>query len=148
LEVLRQKLKQVDPDTHRHMDVIGSEIQRLDRVVQLLVDFTRPVDLRLQDADLRTIASDVVNLASPDAIRRGGTLFLDPGTEPAMARVDVDLFKQALLNVILNGVQAMAEGGEIALQIEHRGGEVVLSVRDHGPGIPPEIRDKIYNLYF
>ncbi|MGH9569797.1 MAG: histidine kinase dimerization/phospho-acceptor domain-containing protein, partial [Candidatus Angelobacter sp.] len=45
LEVLRQKLKQIDPDTRRHMDVIGSEIQRLDRVVQTLVDFTRPVDL-------------------------------------------------------------------------------------------------------
>src|SRR5579863_3864154 len=53
LEVLRQKLSQVDPDTRRHMDVIGAEIKRLDRVVQTLVDFTRPVDLRLADLDLR-----------------------------------------------------------------------------------------------
>ena len=48
LEVLRQKMKEIDPDTRRHMDVIGSEIQRLDRVVQTLVDFTRPVELRLR----------------------------------------------------------------------------------------------------
>ena len=53
LEVLRQKMKEIDPDTRRHVDVIGSEIQRLDRVVQTLVDFTRPVELRLSDMDLR-----------------------------------------------------------------------------------------------
>ena len=67
LEVLRQKMKDVDPDTRRHVDVIGSEIQRLDRVVQTLVDFTRPVELRLNDMDLRKVMEDVVILASPVA---------------------------------------------------------------------------------
>ena len=67
LEVLRQKLQKTDPDTSRHMDVIGNEIQRLDRVVQMLVDFTRPVELRLVDMDLRRIVDEVVTLASPDA---------------------------------------------------------------------------------
>src|SRR5207253_4384135 len=67
LEVLRQKMKEIDPDTRRHVDVIGSEIQRLDRVVQTLVDFTRPVELRLSDMDLRKVVEDVVILASPAA---------------------------------------------------------------------------------
>src|SRR6202008_3635875 len=49
LEVLREKLQEIDPDTRRHVAVISSEIQRLDRVVQTLVDFTRPVELRLSD---------------------------------------------------------------------------------------------------
>ncbi|MGZ4897336.1 MAG: histidine kinase dimerization/phospho-acceptor domain-containing protein, partial [Candidatus Angelobacter sp.] len=65
LEVLRQKMKEIDPDTRRHLDVISSEIQRLDRVVQTLVDFTRPVELRLNDMDLRKLVEDVVILASP-----------------------------------------------------------------------------------
>src|SRR5215831_2683055 len=67
LEVLRQKMKEIDPDTRRHVDVIGSEIQRLDRVVQTLVDFTRPVELRLSDMDMRRLVDDVVMLASPAA---------------------------------------------------------------------------------
>jgi signal transduction histidine kinase len=53
LQLLQSKLQKVDPDTRRHMDIIGSEIQRLDRVVQILVDFTRPRDLHLEETDLR-----------------------------------------------------------------------------------------------
>ena len=53
LELLREKMREIDPDTRRHMDIIGSEIHRLDRVVQMLVDFNRPVELRLVDFDLR-----------------------------------------------------------------------------------------------
>lgn len=149
LEVLRQKLQQVDPDTRRHMDVIGSEIQRLDRVVQMLVDFTRPVELRLVDADLRRMVDDVVMLASPDAERHNVKIVrvLPPG--PVPVRIDSDLMKQALLNVVLNGVQAMPSGG--ALQITITAGDdgvAEIEVRDQGAGIPAEIRDKVYNLYF
>ena len=54
LELLREKMREIDPDTRRHMDIIGREIHRLDRVVQMLVDFNRPVELRLADFDLRT----------------------------------------------------------------------------------------------
>ena len=55
LELLREKMREVDPDTRRHLDIIGSEIHRLDRVVQTLVDFNRPVELRLSDFDLRRL---------------------------------------------------------------------------------------------
>src|SRR5947209_5498802 len=81
LEIMRQKLQQLDPDTKRHMDVIGSEIQRLDRVVQLLVDFTRPVELRLAELDLRRLVDDVLVLASPDAERHGVRLVRELGNE-------------------------------------------------------------------
>ena len=71
LEVLREKIKQIDPESKRHMDVIGSEIQRLDRVVQTLVDFTKPVELRLGDIDLRRVVEEVSVLAAPEAARHG-----------------------------------------------------------------------------
>ncbi len=148
LEVLRQKLQQVDPDTRRHMDVIGSEIQRLDRVVQTLVDFTRPVELRLADLDLRRLVDDVVLLASPEAERHGVNIVRTGGPEPLPVKVDADLVKQAVLNIVLNGVQAMADGGTLTLTGGRRDGEVELDVRDEGPGIPPELREKIFNLYF
>ena len=59
LQLLQNKLQQIDPDTRRHMDIIGSEIHRLDRVVQILVDFTRPRDLHLEEIDLRRLLEDV-----------------------------------------------------------------------------------------
>lgn len=149
LEVLRQKLNQVDPDTRRHMDVIGSEIKRLDRVVQTLVDFTRPVELRLTDTDLRKLVDEVLTLASPQAERHGIRIERNFDPEPLLVRVDVDLVKQALLNIVINGVQAMSEGGGALYVDAGRDGDgAAIIVRDEGPGIPAEIHSKIYNLYF
>src|SRR5271169_1661441 len=71
LQLLQNKLQQDDPETRRHMDIIGNEIHRLDRVVQILVDFTRPRDLRLEEVDLRKLLEDVSVLATPDGARHG-----------------------------------------------------------------------------
>ena len=149
LEVLRQKLQQMDPDTRRHMDVIASEIQRLDRVVQMLIDFTRPVELRLTDIDLSRIVDEVLSLASPDAEPHGVRVIRQLAAETLPVRVDADLLKQALLNVVLNGVQAMPQGGNLEVAARRAGDrEIVIEVRDQGAGIAPEIRDKVFNLYF
>jgi signal transduction histidine kinase len=148
LEVLRQKLKEIDPDTRRHMDVIGSEIQRLDRVVQTLVDFTRPVDLRLNEMDLRRMVEDVVLLASPAAEQHKVHIERQAGKDPLPVRMDADLVKQALLNIVLNGVQAMPEGGNLRLAVRREGDGALITVRDQGAGIPEDIRDKVFNLYF
>jgi PAS domain S-box-containing protein len=148
LEVLRQKMKEIDPDTRRHLDVIGSEIQRLDRVVQTLVDFTRPVELRLSDMDLRKVAEDVVILASPAAEKHKVLIEREAGQEPLPVRIDADLVKQAILNIVLNGVQAMPEGGMLRLTLKREGESALIMVRDQGAGIPENIRDKIFNLYF
>ncbi|HWG50523.1 MAG TPA: ATP-binding protein [Candidatus Acidoferrales bacterium] len=148
LEVMRQKLKEIDPDTRRHIDVIGSEIQRLDRVVQTLVDFTRPVELRLVETDLHKLVDDVVILASPAAEQNQVHVERQGGPEPLPTRIDVDLVKQAVLNIVINGVQAMPEGGTMRLDLRREADNALLTIRDQGHGIPEEIRDKVFNLYF
>jgi len=148
LEVLREKLHQVDPDTLRHLSVIGTEIRRLDRVVQTLVDFTRPVELRLADIDLRRIVEEIVQLAAPDAQRQGVEIVTEIAGDRLPARVDADLIKQALINIVLNGVQAMPDGGQLTLTAARTGDLAAIEIHDQGAGIPTEIRDKIFNLYF
>jgi signal transduction histidine kinase len=148
LEVLREKMREADPDTRRHMDIIGSEIHRLDRVVQMLVDFNRPVELRLADFDLRRTIDDVALLASPEAARQGVKVETHLGSDPLPVRADADLIKQALLNVVLNGVQAMSGGGVLSITSGQRDTTATIEVHDQGDGIPPEVRDKVFNLYF
>jgi signal transduction histidine kinase len=114
----------------------------------MLIDFTRPVDLRLADVDLRRLGEEVAMLASPEAARHGVSVKRAWGDEPLIARVDSDLLQQAFLNVVLNGVQAMPKGGDLWLGAKRIGNEVELTVRDQGTGIAADIRDKIYNLYF
>jgi PAS domain S-box-containing protein len=175
LQLLQNKLQQDDPDTRRHMDIIGNEIHRLDRVVQILVDFTRPRDLRLEDVDLRKILESVSTLAAPDAARHGVRVVLElprqellnheaanhevpnheapneemPREDEAlMVRVDADLMKQAILNLVLNGVQSMTEGGTLTLKARRDGEMILAEVMDQGCGIPPEAQEKIFELYF
>jgi signal transduction histidine kinase len=148
LELLREKMREIDPDTGRHMDIIGREIHRLDRVVQLLVDFNRPLELRLSDFDLRRLVEDVVLLSAPDAGRHGVKVDPHLGSEALPVRADHDLIKQALLNVVLNGVQAMSEGGVLRVNARPQDGAAVIEVQDQGGGIPPEVQDKVFNLYF
>ena len=150
LQLLQNKLKQDDPDTRRHMDIIGNEIHRLDRVVQILVDFTRPRDLRLEDVDLRDILESVSVLATPDAARHRVRVVLElPKEDDAlMVRVDSDLMKQAILNLVLNGVQSMTAGGTLTLKARRDDEMILAEVQDQGCGIPPEAQEKIFELYF
>jgi PAS domain S-box-containing protein len=148
LEILRERMLQMDPETKRHMDIISSEFQRLDRVVKTLVDFSRPMELRLEETDLRSIGDEVVALASPEAAQLGVTVVHERSPKPMPTRVDEDLVKQALLNVVLNGIQAMHNGGTLTVRSYTTGENGTIEVRDQGTGIPPEVRDKIFNLYF
>jgi len=150
LQLLQNKLQQDDPDTRRHMDIIGNEIHRLDRVVQILVDFTRPRDLRLEDVDLRDILESVSVLAAPDAARHRVRVVLElPKEDDAlMVRVDSDLMKQAILNLVLNGMQSMTAGGTLTLKARRDDEMILAEVQDQGCGIPPEAQEKIFELYF
>jgi len=148
LQLLQGKLRQIDPDTRRHMDIIGSEIHRLDRVVQILVDFTRPRDLHLEETDLRPLLEDGAMLAGPDAARHGVIINCELPSEPLMVKVDTDFIKQAILNVVLNGVQAMPDGGQLTMLARREDEMVVTEIRDQGGGIPADVQDKIFELYF
>ncbi len=162
LELLKNKLGSTDASAGRHLEVIEAEIRRLDRVVQTLADFSRPVELQLREQDLRDVIGDVLSLAKEELSTRNITLSARMPSKPLPANVDADLLKQAALNVIQNGAQAMPEGGTLKVALEEDGkagpsGErsrpqgnrfAVLSIVDEGPGIPEEIREKIFDLYF
>jgi PAS domain S-box-containing protein len=148
LQLLQNKMKQDDPESRRHVDIIGNEIRRLDRVVQILVDFTRPRDLHLDAADLRKIFEEVAVLAAPDAARHGVKVVRDLPAEPLLVRVDPDLMKQAILNLVINGVQSMEKGGTLTIAAFREEEDIVGEVRDQGAGIPPDAREKIFELYF
>lgn len=170
LELLKNKLGDASAPAVKHLEVIDVEIHRLDRVVQMLVDFSRPVELQLREQDLRNVIGDVLTLAAEELSTRNVTLVSHMPSSPLMANVDGDLLKQATLNVIQNGAQAMPDGGrlEVVLEEGRESGRAafmdghaqrspnsssawkfaVLRIADEGPGIPEEIREKIFDLYF
>ena len=148
LELLKNKLDGTSPGAKRHLEVIDAEIRRLDRVVQTLVDFSRPVELQLSEHDLRQVIGDVTTLAAAEFSTRNVTLTAQFPSKPLTAKIDADLLKQAVLNVIQNGAQAMPDGGRLDVILEESYKAAVLRITDEGPGIPDEIRGKIFDLYF
>ena len=148
LQLLQNKLVQLDPDTRRHMDIIGSEIYRLDRVVQTLVDFMRARELHLEEVDFRRVLEDVALLATPDAEQHRVTIKRTMPGDPLPVKADIDFIKQALLNVVINGIQAMPGGGTLTISARRDEDAVVAEVSDQGVGIARDVQDKIFELYF
>ncbi|MGA3373690.1 MAG: ATP-binding protein [Terracidiphilus sp.] len=148
LELLKTKLGEAGAPAIRHLEVIDAEIHRLDRVVQTLVDFSRPVELQLREQDLCRVVGEVLALSAEEFATRNVTLVSRLPSAPLAANIDADLLKQALLNVVQNGAQAMPQGGKLEVVLEEDAKMALLRVADEGPGIPEEIREKIFDLYF
>ena len=87
-------------------------------------------------------------MAAPEAALLGVEVKTQIGRDSLPVKADNDLVKQALLNVVLNGVQAMENGGVLTIQARRDDATASIEVRDQGPGIAPQIQDKIFNLYF
>ena len=148
VEVAKARLAHGETDIAPQMDIISREILRLDRVVKTFLDFTRPVELKLATVSLREFVEEVVDLARPQAEASGIRVNVFEEADGVGIRVDRDLLKQALLNVVVNAIEAMPQGGE--LRFEAAAGEDTAEIRvsDTGVGIPPELREKIFRLYF
>lgn len=148
LEVMKAKMQTGEADLSAEADVISREISRLDRVVKTFLDFTRPVELRLTDFDLNGIVLEVAELVKPQAASQRVAVHVSTAERELRIRGDRDLVKQAALNLIVNAVEAMKSGGDLRLQARAEGPWAELMVADTGPGIPPEVGDKIFNLYY
>lgn len=147
LELLRNKMD-LNTSAGQHLEIIESEIRRLDRVVQTLVDFSRPVELKLRDQDLRPLVERVLTLAEAELVERNILLASSLPAYPVMVKIDADLTTQALLNVVLNGAQAMPAGGTLTLELFTEGRWALMRVHDCGTGIAPEVLPYIFDLYY
>jgi signal transduction histidine kinase/HAMP domain-containing protein len=148
LELLKSKLTDQRERVGPHLEILSTEIRRLDRVVKTFLDFTRPVELRPILTDVEGLVREVFLLAEPEALKNNVQLVFErQGSLPAV-KVDRDLMKQALLNLVLNGCQAMPTGGQLKVKPQTDGHHVNLEVSDQGVGIPPEGRQKIFSLFY
>jgi hypothetical protein len=148
LEVLKARLGEDGDKVQPQVDVLAEEIRRLDRVVKTFLDFTRPVEIHPIDAEIAPLVREVFALAEPQARSNNVHLILaGNGTVPTV-RVDRDLIKQALLNLVLNGCQAMPQGGELTITPHVMSNAVELEISDSGVGIPPDAQKRIFSLFY
>jgi signal transduction histidine kinase len=152
LELLRSKLGRYSPATEEvrpQLDILTSELQRLERVVQTFLDFTRPPRIQMRPLDVNQILEETLALAAPEAETRGASIHR--AFAPDLPRIagDADMLKQAFFNIIINGFQAMESDGELHVLTAQSGPRhVLVSITDHGHGIEPEAKERIFHLYY
>lgn len=149
LENLKESLpSDADSAALQAVHVLDAEIDRLDAVVKRFLDFSRPVDVRLEPTQLASLLKEVMEVAQPQLQKANVQVAqLLPIGIPEVF-VDRDLLKQAVLNVVLNAVEAMPNGGKLQLTLSRRGEAAEIAITDSGKGIPPENRNKIFQLFF
>jgi len=130
-------------------EVMIREVDRLNRVISELIEFSRPSDLKRRPVALAELAAHAERLTRPDAVARGVTVDLSGTAGAPEIMADPDRLSQALLNLCLNAIQAMPAGGVMTLAAGLApDGRAFLEVADNGPGIVPEHRDRIFDPYF
>ncbi len=149
LENLKESLSgDSDGASQQAVQVLDKEIDRLDAVVKRFLDFTRPMDIRLEPTQLAELLNEVLEVAQPQLQKSNIQLAQLLPIDVPEVYVDRALLKQAVLNLVLNAAEAMPGGGQLRLVLSRRGEMAEITVGDTGKGIPLENRQKIFQLFF
>lgn len=144
---LAGKVQGQDQDAARAMI---QETDRLNRVVSELLEFARPGEMKLRDEDLAQVVERALRLVRADVKAKGVAVSFEQEGGLPRVPLDPERFTQALLNLFLNAVQAMGQGGTLRIlaAAEPETGSVVLSITDTGHGMAAELVPDIFNPYF
>jgi signal transduction histidine kinase len=152
LGILEQELREILPDTANHVfevvATIANELHKLDAFVAEFLRYARPPTLRRESLPVRPLLADLVTFMGPECAKHGVALLLSGEAGSTTAVADGFQLKQALLNLILNALQATASGGNIMLETHGDGERLFISVRDTGEGISPERLERIFDVFF
>jgi PAS domain S-box-containing protein len=137
-----------DGPSRQAVQVLDKEIDRLDQVVKRFLDFTRPMDVRLEATQLAELLREVLEVAKPQLQQSNIQIAQLLPIDVPEVYVDRALLKQAVLNLVLNASEAMPNGGQLRMVLSRRGEMAEIMVGDTGNGIPPENQQKIFQLFF
>jgi len=138
------------PDAVQEMiSRISSEAQRLSHLTKGLLHFSSH-DETIVDVDINITVDFILNFLNYEAARRGVIVLKQLDYSLPTIRLDTNLLKQILLNIIMNALQAMEDGGgKLLVETAATGSDTVcFTIADNGPGIPAEMIDRIFDRYF
>jgi two-component system sensor histidine kinase HydH len=152
LKLLAEDFQGGDDELHRRnfnrLQRLEDEVQRLQDTLDDFLKFAGHQELHGARIDLRNVVEELIDFFRPQA--EGGRVVLRGSIphEPVLCDADAAMIKQAVLNLMINALQAMAGGGELLLRLGRQGDQAILEVIDTGPGIPADKRGRIFDPYY
>ena len=147
-QYLRNTLKD-KPREKEYAETIVSEVDRINRVVTDLLTFARPMEAQLAPADVTELVESTVRLVQADARSRDVGIQMNL-SDLSIIPLDTHQIKQAMLNLLLNSLQAVDSGGsiEVGAELDPSVSRLKIWVEDDGPGIAPDQKEKIFDPFF
>ena len=152
LEILEEEISEVVPDRNSHVfEVIGKiagELRSLDNFVTEFLRFARPPRLNRQAVAVRLLLADLVTFVGPECSRKGVSVSLAVEGGPETVVVDAFQLKHAVLNLVLNALQATPKGGAIAIEAGGDDRALEIRVRDGGEGMSEGVLPRAFDAFF
>ncbi|MFT5729291.1 MAG: two-component system sensor histidine kinase HydH [Desulforhopalus sp.] len=148
-EILAKRIQKIAPGNEHLAKIVVDETIRLNNIVVEFLDFARPQKPHLLPKSANELVRKVLDFISPELKRKNIDLISDLSPDLASNKIDHDLFYRALLNIFVNGMQAMEDGGEFQVTtIKNENGKNEISIRDSGEGISSEKAKKIFEPFY
>jgi signal transduction histidine kinase len=152
LEILEEEISEIVPDRNSHVfEVIGKiagELRSLDNFVTEFLRFARPPRLNRQPVAVRLLLADLVTFVGPECSRKGVSVSLAVEGGPETVVVDAFQLKHAVLNLVLNALQATPKGGAIAIEAGGDDRALEIRVRDGGEGMSEGVLPRAFDAFF
>lgn len=138
-----------DEENRAAAEVLVNETERLNRVITELLEISRPSDIKLQEVDIQTVFDNTLRLIHSDANQLGNIeISLDISDDLKSMVIDADRFVQVLMNVYLNSIQAMPDGGVLSTTVVSKNDHIKIIITDTGHGMTEATRRQVFNPYF
>ena len=128
--------------------IVQGELRRMSLLIEQFLEFARPRPPHFQRERLDEIMEETLLLIGPEARARRVMIYKEWEKRLPMVWIDGGQIKQVFLNLLLNAMQAMPQGGRITIRIHESGGSMLTAISDEGAGIPPEVRANLFQPFF
>jgi PAS domain S-box-containing protein len=143
-------IKDAVPPTHPHAKYVGAierEVERISQVTRQLYETYRPETEASAQAPVQTVVGDAVAFLEQVNKNTGVTIEVEMGGIAAVVKISDSILRQCVYNLVQNAIEASPPGGRVAVAGAIEGDDFVLRVRDSGPGVPPELRERIFEPF-
>lgn len=138
-----------DSENRAAADVLINETERLNRVITELLEISKPSDIKPKIVKIKTIFETTLRLIQPDSnTQTKPDIMLEIADDIESIYVDPDRFVQVLMNIYLNSIQAMPDGGILKTEITHVKDNIIIKITDTGKGMSTETKNQLFNPYF
>jgi two-component system sensor histidine kinase HydH len=141
------RLPETDPNREK-LEIAIREADRLETLVREMLDSSRPLQLNVSRVDAKDIVNSLLLLVDREVTARGVRIETKFESRPAFLDCDENRLREALLNLLINAIQATPRGGKVGIAVRRDGASMFVDVIDEGPGISEGIRENIFVPFF